>query len=113
MTDSDNHSGNQRDQWSPEDWRLLMITFVGGLASIVVGAAMLGLAIALARIWHPANDFGTWFGLGICPVLTAIGVPLFFRDRKKSVGNTLGLYFCGLVTLIVILIWIGVGAGIK
>ena len=113
MTNSDNHSEKQPAQWSPEDWRLLVITFVGGLASIVVGAALLGLAIALARIWHPANDFFTCFALGICPVLTAIGVPLFFRDRKKSLGNTLGLYFCGLYTLLIILIWIGVGAGIK
>jgi hypothetical protein len=73
MTDSDNDSGNQRKPWSPEDWRLLMITFVGGLAAITVGAAIVGLAAAVARLQR-GNNLGEWISL---LVFTVAGLSSF------------------------------------
>jgi succinate dehydrogenase hydrophobic anchor subunit len=84
-----------------------------GLASIIVGAAMLGLAVALARIEKPGNNFFTWLFLVACPVLVVIGATAFYEDRHKSLGNRIGLYACGFGVIFVLLIWVGVGAGIK
>jgi hypothetical protein len=113
MTDSDKHSGNQPKPWSPEDWRLLIITFAGGLASIIVGAGALGLAVALARVYTPHNDLVTWFAFVVCPLGSAVGFVAFFVDRRVSLGNKIGMYFCGSAVIFAILVWIGVAAGIK
>ena len=72
----------------------------------------MGLAVALARFYHPHNDWFTWFGLVVCPLGSAVGFVAFFFDRRVSLGNKLGMYFCGLYALFAILVWIGVAAGI-
>jgi hypothetical membrane protein len=113
MTDSDKDSGNQRNQWSPEDWRILMITFVGGLASILVGAAMLGLAVILARKEQPGNDASTWFFFVAFPIVLLIGWVWWLRERNKKWYDYLALCSLGAILVIVILTWIGVAAGIK
>lgn len=113
MTDSDKDSGNQRKPWSPEDWRLLIITFAGGLASIIVGAGALGLAVALARLYHPHNDWFTWVVFVVCPLGSLVGFVAFLLDKRDSLGNKICMYFCGSYVIFVILVWIGVAAGIK
>jgi hypothetical protein len=113
MTDSDKNSGNQPRQWSPEDWRLLVITFAGGLGSIVIGAAMLGLAVALARSEHPGDNASTWFFDVALPIVLLIGWVWWLRERNKKWYDYLGLCFLGVSLVIVILTWIGVVAGIK
>jgi len=60
-----------RSPWalSAADWRLLVITFVGGLGSIVAGAGIIGGAIAIAR--NATGGQGSWF------LFTAVSVVLF------------------------------------
>jgi hypothetical protein len=113
MTDSDKDSGNQRKPWSPEDWRLLIITFAGGLGSIVIGAAVLGLAVALARYEHPPDNASTWFFDVALPIVLLIGWVWWLRERNRKWYDYLGLYLLGVILAIVILTWIGVAAGIK
>ncbi len=52
---------------SAAEWRLLVITFVGGLGSLIAAACVIGGAIALARYQES-------FGLGSFGVATAIGL---------------------------------------
>lgn len=51
----------QRSVWnlSRDEQRALIITFAGGLASILVGACLLGLALATARSLHRTVDLVT------------------------------------------------------
>jgi len=113
MTDSDKSSGNQPNQWTAQDWRMLVITFVGGVASIIVGAALVGLAFALARIYTPHNDFPTWFFLVICPVFSAIGcVAVVTGLGTRSWFSKTYLGLCGSFVVYSILVWVGVAAGI-
>lgn len=113
MTDSDNDSGNHRNQWSPEDWRTFMITFVGGLASILVGAAMLALAFALARYWDLHNDFFTWFDWVVSPLAILWGLVVIPRRKKRSRFERVVRWSAAAMLTIVALTWIGVAAGIK
>jgi hypothetical protein len=114
MTDSDNHSGNQRKPWSTEEWRLLIITFVGGLASIIVGAGALGLAVVLARKEHPGNDVQTWIGFVAAPLTTVCGIViLVLLGALKSWWWRALIAFGTLTVIIITLTWIGVAAGIK
>ena len=53
--------------FSPAEWRLLAITFAGGLGSLVVAACFIGGAIALARSQEQ-------FGLGNAALVTAATV---------------------------------------
>ena len=113
MTDSDEDSGNQPRQWSPEDWRLLIITFVGGLASIIVGAGALGLAVALARAEKPGNNVFSWISLVAIPIALLVCILPFARQRKKNWYDYVFVVLFGGYVILSILIWIGAAAGIK
>jgi drug/metabolite transporter (DMT)-like permease len=113
MTDSDKDSGNQPKQWSPEDWRLLMITFVGGLASILGGAAMLGLAIILARKEQPGNNTFSWIFLVGGPLILVGIVVALARERREGWFQRIAWSFMIGIIIVVALTWIGVAAGIK
>ena len=54
MADGDRPGGEERPLWvlTRDEQRLLWITFAGGFASIVAGAACIGVAISLARASH-------------------------------------------------------------
>jgi hypothetical protein len=43
-------------EFSRDEGRVLIVTFVGGLASIVVGASVIGGAIALVRALKPTHS---------------------------------------------------------
>jgi hypothetical protein len=99
-----------------QEQRLLWITFVGGVASIVVSAAILGVSIALAR-WlvtsHPSTPI--WVDLVILLVSgSALAAVLIIRWRLTS-GLWLRLIILAffLCFITVILTWIGVAAGVK
>ena len=100
--------------------RVLLITFVGGVASIVTAACVIGGAIAadraLARVQHghinwvtEATDTG---------ILLVIGVGTLFltRRRHRTKGmNWIPAYAAviyGLLLAFSLLIWIGLAAGI-
>lgn len=113
MTDSDKGSGNQRNPWSPEDWRMLIITFVGGLASILVGAGMLGLAVVLARHVSARNDIFTWV-FGVAPPVVGVAyLASYVRVKKKDRWDLLLIWLLVTGVVFYALTWIGVAAGIK
>jgi len=57
MADENKPTDEDRPLWSlsRDEQRILAITFVGGLASIIIGAAVIGASIALAR-WADHQD---------------------------------------------------------
>jgi hypothetical protein len=99
---------------APEEWRLLLITFAGGLASIIVGAAVIGAALALARYQarsgHPFS--GIWLST-LGSVMIASTAIYAWRKRwlEGWVFWLLGIGFIGVG--LTMLWWIGVAVGVK
>jgi len=64
---------DDRPLWklSRDEQRVLLITFVGGLASIIVGAAVIGVAIALAH--HAERPGFSMAGLAAYSVAAIVG----------------------------------------
>lgn len=125
---------------TPEEWRTQVITFVSGLASVLAGAAVVGIAIALGRWWSRGVKQVGWVG-PVAMTAAAISSALVFtviavislkikaeeeehdletnskpRQRwgwvfKLSVGLVLGLVWA--FAFVVLLAWIGMAAGVK
>jgi hypothetical protein len=109
----------ERRLWelSLDEKRILLVTFLGGVASIVVGAALIGVAIALARsqlrmprnligmaIALPCAIFGVWY----------VGRPY---SRRVLIGRNpwmraVAVAFFALASVF-ILFWVGIAAGVK
>lgn len=112
--DSKSHPkpGNERPLWvlSADEKRMLLITFVGGLASIVIGAAMIGSAIAYAR-WPAANSI-------LVPTLAGAAVALFLysliirRSRFPSWLKWGMTIMAALLLGTALLSFVGIAAGI-
>jgi hypothetical protein len=67
----------ERPLWKLDrgEQRVLLITFVGGLASIVVAAIIIGLAVAFARYLNSTpHTTWDWVGIGLFAVFFAVGV---------------------------------------
>ena len=125
---------------SPEEQRTLVITFVGDLGSIIFGVAVVGVALALARLlerWHP--PWGVWLGLAVLTLLYArlmywvLSNNIAFRKRQTELyrtndraflkrkrktipGYRSQLVIVGILWLVfgvLLLTWIGVAAGVK
>jgi hypothetical protein len=121
MADNTGDDGRPLWQLSRDEQRVLLITFVGGLASIMVGAALVGVAFVLAHYEqkiHPQN----WFTFGLTTgILVAMTVLLFvahwtiprpdrgavYRRALALVDTLVALSWC-----ICILWLVGVVAGI-
>lgn len=107
---------DKRPLWvlSVDEQRLLLITFVGGLASIVVGGAMIGFAIAYAK-WQAAKQPPVPVGhtlVGVAGMLIAIGAVLW-KSRGLPRWLRWGLAIVEAVLSGTALLWIvGVAAGI-
>ena len=103
----------KRWELTPEEWRLLMITFVGGLGSIVVGAATIGVAFALSRWLRPATGLA-----GVIQAATTVGLCLalvwVLRSGRAGFNSYTRVIFGVAVAsaLLVVLAWIGVAAGV-
>jgi hypothetical protein len=107
---------------SATEWRLLAITFVGGLGSIIVGACVIGGAIAIAR-WmtpHPKPDvLGHLAGL-TGAVLLALLISLWILRRVlrpgflRPLALPVGQFATGaaLIFIVLLLAWIGLAAGV-
>jgi hypothetical protein len=124
-TGEDKPTNAERPLWSlsRDEQRLLMITFVGGLGSIVAGAGMIGVAIVLARDQLRRQSLAS-FNVGnlVFAVLTAAAI---FAFRSKHVPPAIGelLFnpgarrwtYAALVVfwLQACLVWIGIAVGIK
>jgi len=102
---------------STQDWRVFGITFVAGIGSIVVGAALIGLALALARIFE--NNLASWLVLALYVFLgvgCVIGGQLVWRYARPSPGLKslfITLVWTGYISIgIAVLVLIGKAAGI-
>jgi hypothetical protein len=95
-------AASDRHVWTlnRDEQRTVIITFVGGLGSIIFGAVILGSAVALAR-WlnrtpHGPLSLGTagWVWIGFFAVCFAVGLPLlilvlaFPPERSRRLGMT-------------------------
>ena len=110
----------ERSLWdlSRDEQRILIITFVGGLASIVVGACVIGGAIGIARSLrtdhYPLNDQF----IGTATVTLIIAVFVIYRLRAGAEYKPLlRLMLIVMVPVAVLLAmfllaWIGLAAGI-
>ena len=118
MTDGDKPTSKnepadeERSVWalSREDQRLLWVTFIGGVASFIVGAVIIGVAIALARYF--AKD------PALLAVITISSTPLFvvpyFQARRRGVSILSLIPLWGVPFVVACLLsWIGIAAGIK
>ena len=120
---------------SRDEQRLLLITFLttfaGGLASIIVGAVIIGGSIALAHSWQ--HNGANLSGLAIYPATNVAAVLVSWstvrqlRGSKDRIVLVIGKFpallisrflwtFAILTSILsasVLLTWIGVGAGVK
>jgi hypothetical protein len=109
----------ERSLWnlSRDEQRILIITFVGGLASIVAGVCVVGVAIALARGIRAIHlPLSALVGLTVAYTGYVISIALDFRRRSRSrprstVASIVLLLFYVALS-ICLLAWIGVAAGI-
>jgi hypothetical protein len=117
----------ERPLWelNRDEQRMLIITFVGGLASIVGAACVVGGAIALSRIYGHWKPSGQWPVVGLMALLIlliVVGPVTEQALRRKQPGKPfanalrrLARIVIGMVLLIValqLLAWIGLAAGI-
>lgn len=113
----DNTDDHDRPLWqlTRDEQRVLLITFVGGLASIVVGAAIIGISLAFARFsdsGHPG-----WEG-PFCFLAAAVcSTVAIFWSKKARRGLTRGqLIRTAVVAALswsILILWgVGLAAGI-
>lgn len=106
----------ERPLWvlSRDEQRVLIITFVGGLASIIASVCVLGGAIALAR-WmrashYPLSDQIYWTAFYLPSVVI---IPFIRRSMKLPRWiYYIWLSVCLVVPAEYMLAWIGLAAGI-
>jgi hypothetical protein len=113
MANQEKTSESQRNPWSPEDRRLLIITFAGSLAAIIAGAVIIGSAIALARILSPGSSLKLWALLLAFTGLSVTGLIGYLRKKELSWSDRAWLFLGGLSATLGILILVGLAAGIK
>ncbi len=107
-------SEDERPVWklSRDEQRILLITFVGGLASIIVGAAVIGVAVALAhRAEGPGHPIA---GLAVYSVAAIVAFACwvaYVRWRIRGMpGRPLDLWpvlsrFGVLLGLLLVAVW--------
>jgi hypothetical protein len=115
----------ERSSWrlNRDEQRTLIITFVGGLGSIVAAACFIGGAIALAR-YESFYSLGAWAALTGYWVLVFVALVLIRRLRRvrarrrgRSVSVSVMEWFAllcgGFGVVLALTVWIGLAAGIK
>ena len=105
----------ERPLWvlSRDEQRVLIITFVGGLASIVVGAGIIGVAIALVRVVKPGSLLGFLILITVLDTFILVaGVNAGRLSGSRSKGALILWLFALVDFPILLLIWIGWAAGI-
>lgn len=108
----------EKPRWkpSPEEWRLLVITFVGGLASIVVGAGLIGAALVLGRgAAAQATTSFYWWWLGAATLVAWGGLAAFAWASTRGINRSMMIVVAalsGLFASLLTLTWIGIAAGV-
>lgn len=118
----------ERPLWklNRDEQRMMMITVVGGLVSILLGAVIIGIAIGFARasyhnkVLHSALHSEAAAAV-MLPLAVVLGVfaawepnpsrKVWIRIRRRMGPVIIGLWV--LAILITLLIWTGQAAGIK
>lgn len=112
-----------RPVWSltRDEQRVLAITFVGGLASIIAGVMIVGLSLALLRYLERPRGHATASFLeyqGVLTLCAAMGTAGFIGNTRRMIQQSrvywivLALGF-GLIDIVMALTWIGLAAGVK
>lgn len=112
---ADETDGKERPLWqlTRNEQRLLLITFVGSLAAIVCGAAVIGLALALARYEaHVHSSWSSLLGSLAAGVVTTGIVVAYVLGGNGQAGKVLGMLFLALYWSFYVLWLIGIAAGI-
>lgn len=118
----------ERSLWqlSRDEQRVLIITFVGGLASIIVGAVVLGGAAALAHYEQKVNSTSTLAAVTVGSAVVAVtsGAAMLVTTilRGRRAFRLIATVFVVMDLIVVIastalfclsiLTWIGIAAGI-
>jgi hypothetical protein len=95
MTDADKPSEpdkpvpDERPLWSltRSEKRILWVTFIGGVASIVVGAVIIGAAIGLDRWLLKDSATGFWLGIAIALFVFAMSAAALLIVRPGHPSN--------------------------
>lgn len=106
---------DKRPLWvlSADEQRVLLITFVGGLASVVIGAAMIGAAVAYAKWQAGKSPPGQLLPTVVAVAVALIIVYVLIRWVVQHPSLKWGLGILGTVLGGTALLWIvGVAAGI-
>jgi hypothetical protein len=80
----DNTHDDDRPVWqlSRDEQRVLLITFVGGLGAIVIGAAIIGLALALARAGRQGGEaWQAFLPFAFAAVLSTVVAVVLTRSK--------------------------------
>ena len=116
---SDNEAAVPIWRLSDSEWRILLITVVGGVASVVISAVLIGGAIAFSRWLVSGKGFsGIFGGLVFVSAINFIALALFIHgyfhatDRKYSTADNVLFIGNGIVSVFLTLTWIGIAAGI-
>jgi hypothetical protein len=119
MTDGEEPTGGDRPVWSlsRDEQRTLAITFVGGLASIIIGAGVIGASIALGRWvehqnlrWLAHGGAAAW-GSVVSGLLGALGGLAGLRKDAPLSSRVFG-WIAASIGVFLLLVIVGVGAGI-
>jgi hypothetical protein len=95
--------------------RQLGIAFAGGLASILAGACVLGVAVVLARDEERGRGFtltglvGYTATLGTLIILSSFGARIS-KSRLIRAAAQVALIILALLLAVMVLVWIGVAA---
>ena len=123
MGDEGELKHEDRPVWSltRDEQRILAITFVGGLASIIAGVMIVGLSLALLRYVGPPSGHTTASFLldqGAVTAIAAVGTAACilharrFRLLSRAYWIPVSLIFV-LIDTVVTLTWVGLAAGVK
>jgi hypothetical protein len=130
MTNGDEPADEDRPLWdlSRAEQRILWITFVGGLASVVIGVGVVGGALALARA---VSRFESTWGLlllltagqlalsfGLIRILrpeVIRAAPIPFREGRSAAPRAWRAAVAEMIVAwsVLILAWIGLADGVK
>jgi small-conductance mechanosensitive channel len=109
-----------------DERRLLIITFAGSLAAIIVGAVVIGGALALARVEERSHSlvalvFFTVVALGTTVLGLSLGPPTIYlgsrwRDwlrQTQELVRWVTIILAMFLASVMILTWIGISAEVK
>ncbi len=101
---------------SATEWRLLTITFIGGLGSIITGACVIGAAIsidrAIAAYQHPFRVGSLVLATPVVLLLATFNLWLAWGSDDLGKVRWFVFVTSGLLIALTFLVWIGLAAGV-